>query len=108
MAQKLSYPSSYNIPNISKRQNRGTNNITQKKRANPSFPFLEMGYPRLRHETTEHNSSRGRLGNWWNKGTVGKQYYYRTLNRGIRKRALGGKGSRFKITYMEQKAIVEL
>ena len=38
---KSSHPSSYNKPNISKRQNRGTINITQKKRADPSFPYLE-------------------------------------------------------------------
>jgi len=28
--------------------------------ANPSFPYLERGYTRLRHWTTKHNSSRTR------------------------------------------------
>ena len=66
------------------------------------------GYTRLRHGTSKHNSLSDGLANWQNNGTVGKYDYFQTLNGGIRRKALESNYSKFRITYMEQKSLLEL
>ncbi|QCD90127.1 hypothetical protein DEO72_LG4g1081 [Vigna unguiculata] len=73
---------------------------------NPNFPYLERGYTRLRHGTTEHSSSREGLGNWRNSSRT--KLLLNPKRRKFGKELIGSKGMRSGITYTEQKTKLSL